>query len=747
MFRIGQLLDQKYEIKEIIGSGGGGVVYKAYQHGLGRDVAIKKIKDNIIGKIDEQGEANILKKLKNNYIPTVYDFINEDGNMYTVMEFIEGVSFQQLLDEGRRFTQKEVVKYATQLCTAVEYLHSRTPVIVHSDIKPANIMLTDEGNICLIDFNVSLIIDGNANAIGISEGYSPPEQYGGIFSVKPAKPNAKDRTRTLVDSKSKTPGVPATDTDTKMDTVIDNGITETEALIPKTNPVKTNGETLMTEMDLTEELLKPPAVDSSLKISPHIDERSDIYAMGATLYHLLTGKRPAPSRESVTPVQQCGVAVTEGFAQVINKAMEKSPENRFSNAKQLENAIKNLHKNDLRYKKLALQHELTTIAIVCMMALSLLLIFAGYIRKTDEMTKAYSEYIERLYASTVSENEADINDLYVAATKLEPERAEAYEIMAYYLFNNEKYAEASEFINSNIVGHELYISENNTPYGNSNIYYILGRCLMETDNNSAASEAFASALSLENTDIAYYRDYAVSLARCGKTDEAESVLNDAKANGLNSTDILFADGEIKYALKKYTESIECFSSCIDSTNDAALKYRAYMVCANAYDEAYRLNQISNSERMEFLQTAVKDVPVDKAMAIYEMLAQAYIDEGQVTGNTHYYKEAVSVLENMRSFGWTSDTTDQTMIRLYHNLGEYEYAIELAEKSISENGENYILYKLMAFAESEIQYGKEKKDRDYTKFEGYYNHAKQLCDDSEDFEMQLLDEAYQKIKNN
>src|SRR5690606_24734825 len=74
--------------------------------------------------------------------------------------------------------QKKVIKWAIQLIEALVYLHKQNPPIIHSDIKPANIMLTPSDDICLIDFNISSIFTGKgARTIGFSDGYSPPEQY------------------------------------------------------------------------------------------------------------------------------------------------------------------------------------------------------------------------------------------------------------------------------------------------------------------------------------------------------------------------------------------------------------------------------------------------------------------------------------------------------------------------------------------------------------------------------------------
>lgn len=110
----------------------------------------------------------------------MFDFVTDtdecgNENIYTVMDFIPGKSLDEWLKEGRKFTYTQVAKYLKQLCEVVDYLHSQATPIIHGDIKPANIMLTPEDNICLIDFNISGFSD-NMEVIGFTPGYASPEQ-------------------------------------------------------------------------------------------------------------------------------------------------------------------------------------------------------------------------------------------------------------------------------------------------------------------------------------------------------------------------------------------------------------------------------------------------------------------------------------------------------------------------------------------------------------------------------------------
>lgn len=158
-----------------IGEGSGGIVYKAYHERLKIPVVLKEVKHMGKTLATSRQEVDILKNLKHPYLPQVYDFLELDGSIYTVMSFIPGKSFQTLLDEGQHFSQAELIIWARQLLSALHYLHTQTPPIIHSDIKPANLMLTPQGNICLIDFNISFFLDGKT-LLGYTHGYSSPEQ-------------------------------------------------------------------------------------------------------------------------------------------------------------------------------------------------------------------------------------------------------------------------------------------------------------------------------------------------------------------------------------------------------------------------------------------------------------------------------------------------------------------------------------------------------------------------------------------
>ena len=158
--------------------GGMGTLYLAYKDSLDIDVVIKRVKQKFRGRMDERAEANILKNLKHKYLPRIYDIINSpSGYVYTIMDYIQGENMQKYIEKNGPANQKTVYRWACQLCEAVAYLHTQTPPILHCDIKPSNVMITPSGDICVIDFNTSLVFSKGVLALGATPGYAAPEQY------------------------------------------------------------------------------------------------------------------------------------------------------------------------------------------------------------------------------------------------------------------------------------------------------------------------------------------------------------------------------------------------------------------------------------------------------------------------------------------------------------------------------------------------------------------------------------------
>lgn len=186
------LIQNRYLIVQLIGKGGMGEVYLAVDQRLGSAVALKRTffaDDEMLGNAFER-EARILARLRHPVLPKVSDHFAENGEQYLVMEHISGDDLSKRLEAAQKpFPSSWVLFWADQLLDALSYLHSHEPPIIHRDIKPQNLKLTDENHIVLLDFGLSKNTTGQTNVtsgskssgsvVGYTPHYAPMEQIRG----------------------------------------------------------------------------------------------------------------------------------------------------------------------------------------------------------------------------------------------------------------------------------------------------------------------------------------------------------------------------------------------------------------------------------------------------------------------------------------------------------------------------------------------------------------------------------------
>jgi serine/threonine-protein kinase len=134
-------------------------------------------------------EASTLARLDHPNLPKVSDFFSEDDRDYLVMDFVPGQDLREMLAnsirQGHPLPEKQVLGWATQLCDALDYMHTQSPPVLHRDIKPGNIKITPSGNVKLVDFGlVKVLVPDDQRTITVVQGrgtvqYTPLEQYGG----------------------------------------------------------------------------------------------------------------------------------------------------------------------------------------------------------------------------------------------------------------------------------------------------------------------------------------------------------------------------------------------------------------------------------------------------------------------------------------------------------------------------------------------------------------------------------------
>ncbi len=297
MLTINQLLQQgRYRIVNPLGLNGIGLSYEAFDNILDKNVFLKEIPENL-GKVTTPaqiearkaiftGKAKLLTGIKHESLLDVYDFFSEIDRHYLVTEFIDGNTLGDLVEKKKSpFPVANVLHWADSLLDALNYLHTLNPPIIHHEVKPQNVRLSPTGKVKLLVFNVVKTADEQVNA-------SNPDQTFNA-AVLPYLP---------------------------LEQIWDGLDAASQKVI-------------LTNYDEKSEKILEQSVDA----------RSDVYALGATIYHLLTARIPAdPLTRSIEilegnidPLQspiQINPSVPNEISDVLMKALEIKRENRYSSA-------------------------------------------------------------------------------------------------------------------------------------------------------------------------------------------------------------------------------------------------------------------------------------------------------------------------------------------------------------------------------------------------------------------------------
>ena len=258
----GEVLTNRYRIIKLLGEGGFGAVYRAWDLSLKRPVAVKEnLEVSPEAQRQFEREATTLAQLTHPNLPRVTDhFFLPGQGQYLVMDFIDGMDLGTMVKSLGAIDSNQAIHWISQIASALEYLHKQPSPIIHRDIKPANIRIRPDGSAVLVDFGLVKVFNPQLRttmgARAITPGYSPPEQYG-------------------------------------------TGMT---------------------------------------------DARSDIYALGATLYACLTGVEPLESVQRMAGVtlpsaHQVNTQLLESTGRVIDRAMALNPLQRYQTVEEFKTAL------------------------------------------------------------------------------------------------------------------------------------------------------------------------------------------------------------------------------------------------------------------------------------------------------------------------------------------------------------------------------------------------------------------------
>ena len=557
MLEIGSLIDGKYKILRVVGKGGMSVVYQAVNEKANKIWAIKEVrKDGVqnfeVVKQNLIVETELLKRFNHPNLPSIIDVIDGEGSFLIVMDYIEGNSLSKALETSGAQSQEDVIEWSKQLCDVLGYLHSRRPPIIYRDMKPANVMLKPDGNVCLIDFGTAREFKSSSvedtTCLG-TQGYAAPEQYGG------------------------------------------------------------HGQT---------------------------DARTDIYCLGATMYHLVTGHNPSTPPYEMYPIRQWNPMLSSGLEEIIIKCTQRNPNDRYQSCAELLYALDHYQDLDIENKKaqrLKWNIFLSSAIITIVMLLATIgFKFASVTASSNE----YDAFIDEAYNSMLQQEDDRAKDAYKKAITANESKVDAYEGLLELYTTRDSVLDKNEYkdIVSSVTAHEDKIRNADAEAYASLCKDIGDAVLFLTDDSTAPSaanwyhKAAASYGKEEDRTMAeYLENFASTYQSLGKLDKYGNMVIEPREYYENVRSILNSDSFNQMSITAQVKCCEFVALQLSNNNDKLKQ-----------DDRFNPNGITDQEYQELLDTISGKI---KSVEESEFYIQVSRDNASLVQSLERAKEFVN----------------------------------------------------------------------------------------------------------
>ena len=400
------------------------------------------------------------------------------------------------------------------------------------------------------------------------------------------------------------------------------------------------------------------------------DARTDIYALGVTMYHLVTGKSPYEPPYQFVPARELDGKLSHGIEYILNKCVQPEPADRYQDVDKLLDDLNHIYRFDKAWKRVQAVKRVRVAVIAVMLAASVGLIVVGRKVMAQERVEQYDAYLAQASGLYTSDYDGAVAALDQARA-LFPDLPDADRQQTYALYLNGQWQECIDFGTKAL---EKFGPDTQTRVSMAAAQFELG-------DYEQAAEGFAQGSELSVDDM---RDYAVCLGRLGQIDQAEEVLADLTGQGAHPDVTQYVQGEVYFAQENYLEAESSFLNALEQAETPALTRRCYVSLGDLYRDCAALARTGSSpiqepatKSAELLSSAVVQDGLRYDSVLWEMLAMAYFEAYHVdtTVPSDYLTRAADCFNRVIKLGVTKEYLYSNLYTIYYELSAYDKAEE------------------------------------------------------------------------
>ncbi len=438
------------------------------------------------------------------------------------------------------------------------------------------------------------------------------------------------------------------------------------------------------------------------------DARTDIYSLGVTMYHLLTGKSPNEPPYEFRMLRQLSKDFSEGIEFIVNKCVQSDPFKRYQSVAELSHDLHNIFVFNNYYKKQKVLEKVKYFIKTALLLSFAFTILCGISIMRVERKEKFDAFVSNGYESLKHYQFETAMQAFNSANSIEPTAKEGYLGLAQILLKQTNYQQCIDYLDE-VAGQIAGLSDD----GQYN--YLKGTVYFENGKYPEAVSYMVKASAIDPANIEYARDVAVCYAKKGDVSQARETLNQLVALG-SSNDVLdYVNGQVYVAEHKLDAAIGSFSKTISESNDQIIIKKAYIELASIYKRSRNTDKDALNNQIRVLERAEQELHDKDDLIITETLAEAYFA-------SENYSSAARKFQKLLDIGYSRPYIYRNLAIIYQLSGD----LNLAEKKLKEMkdkySDDYKCYLQFAFLHLEKESRKDENSRDYGQVVEFYNLA-------------------------
>ena len=438
------------------------------------------------------------------------------------------------------------------------------------------------------------------------------------------------------------------------------------------------------------------------------DKRTDIYSLGVTMYHLLTGISPLEPPYELRKLRLIDSNFSEGIEYIVNKCIQSDPINRYQSVEELLYDLNNIHTFNSYYIKQKKIEKTKNIIKAIMLVTSISSILLGTKVMGDEKNEKYENLISNGHNSLNLYNFNEADKYFEEAKNVYKNRADSYLGQAKILLNKNEYEKCMIYLD------EIYNNVKDMSK-NAQYFYLKGSAHYDNDEYENAALNFEKAVELDATNVDYARDLAVSKVKLGEIEYGKNII-ETVMNRKNCEDsVYYINGEIALKQGNLYEAIQSFENIIDITKDNVIKKKAYIALSDIYKENRDIIDGAISNQIQILKNAMMDLNNPNDIFMIEALAEAYYANKNNSNSAEQFNRLLEL-------GYERPYIYRNLAIIYQENGNLSDAENILLRMKEKYPDDYTAYLQLAWVYLEKEGKKYEFSRNYDKVLEYHNLA-------------------------